>query len=219
MDSTELAGIMREFLMDAGPIYIVLGVIVALVLGYWYGRQQGDAGRVRELEAELENQRSKSMAYRSQVDRHFQSSAELFTKMAYSYRDMYEHVVKGYDQLGAGPQNRALPSTAAKLLELTEEDKQSAISGKATPAPSTPPTAKPIPTQSATPAAKPSAPSGATVQSSRPAASSAMRPASSAKPTPSSPGTIPGADSVVKSPDQPDRIRIRPNPMDTDKKS
>ena len=219
MDSTELAGIMREFLMDAGPIYIVLGIIVALVLGYWYGRQQGDAGRVRELEAELESQRSKAMAYRSQVDRHFQSSAELFTKMAYSYRDMYEHVVKGYDQLGAGPQNRALPSTAAKLLELTEEEKQSAISGKATPAPSSAPVTKPTPTQSATPAAKPTAAPASTAQSSRPAASLATRTTPSVKPATSSEGTIPGADSVLKSPDQPDRIRIRPNPLGTDKKS
>ncbi|MFP4683689.1 MAG: ZapG family protein, partial [Ectothiorhodospira sp.] len=120
--------------MVGGNILTIAGFIGAGLLGFWFGRQQGDAGRVLELESEVENQRRKLESYRSQVNRHFEKTATLFTGMAHSYRELYEHLVDSYDRLGNGPSSRFLPRRASALLELSREEQRRAIPGKARPA-------------------------------------------------------------------------------------
>ncbi|WP_200178027.1 YhcB family protein [Ectothiorhodospira mobilis] len=134
MSSTELAANMRDLVMVGGNILTIAGFIGAGLLGFWFGRQQGDAGRVLELESEVENQRRKLESYRSQVNRHFEKTATLFTGMAHSYRELYEHLVDSYDRLGNGPSSRFLPRRASALLELSREEQRRAIPGRARPA-------------------------------------------------------------------------------------
>lgn len=133
MSSTELAANMRDLVMVGGNILTIAGFVGAGLLGFWFGRQQGDAGRVLELESEVENQRRKLESYRSQVNRHFEKTATLFTGMAHSYRELYEHLVDSYDRLGNGPSSRFLPRRASALLELSREEQRRAIPGKARP--------------------------------------------------------------------------------------
>lgn len=295
MSSTELAANMRDLVMVGGNILTIAGFIGAGLLGFWFGRQQGDAGRVLELESEVENQRRKLESYRSQVNRHFEKTATLFTGMAHSYRELYEHLVDSYDRLGNGPSSRFLPRRASALLELSREEQRRAIPGRARPAETetakTPdprgatalkPEAKPQqaaaqqkaaaakatdprgptafkpeakPQQKAA-AAKPAAsrPQGATAakpatpaQKPDPRGATAFKPATQAQklttqarsatpaqkpvqkpaaqrpataaPRPTTPlrpakanggRTIPGANTVVKQPGQPDRIRVTP---------
>ncbi|MFW2131651.1 YhcB family protein, partial [Ectothiorhodospira haloalkaliphila] len=152
MSSSEIAANLRDFITLGGNVLTVAGFVGAGLLGFWFGRQQGDAGRVLELQSEVENQRRKLESYRSQVNRHFEKTATLFTGMARSYRDLYEHLVDSYDRLGEGPSQQFLPRRASALLELSREEQRRAIPGTAR---ATQPEAKPAAKPEAKPEAKP----------------------------------------------------------------
>lgn len=187
MSSTEIAANMREFLMVGDSMLTVLGFVGAGLLGFWFGRQQGDAGRVRDLEKELDNQQRKINNYRSQVNRHFEKTATLFTGMAHSYRELYDHLVDSYDRLGDGPSNRFLPRRASALLELSKEEQRRAIPAAAKPAQAAAPAAKaPAAAKPEAPKAAPAAPKAAPAPAAAPKAA-APAPAPKAAPAPQKP--------------------------------
>ncbi|WP_238619493.1 YhcB family protein [Ectothiorhodospira mobilis] len=186
MSSTELAANMRDLVMVGGNILTIAGFIGAGLLGFWFGRQQGDAGRVLELESEVENQRRKLESYRSQVNRHFEKTATLFTGMAHSYRELYEHLVDSYDRLGNGPSSRFLPRRASALLELSREEQRRAIPGRARPSEAEP--------------AKAPDPRGATAfkPEAKPQQAAAAKPAAQQKPAPAAKATDPRGPTAFK---------------------
>ncbi|MBK1673795.1 hypothetical protein CKO35_10855 [Ectothiorhodospira shaposhnikovii] len=232
MSSTEIAANMREFLMVGDSMLTVLGFVGAGLLGFWFGRQQGDAGRVRDLEKELDNQQRKIDNYRSQVNRHFEKTATLFTGMAHSYRELYDHLVESYDRLGTGSSNRFLPRRASALLELSKDEQRRAIPAAAKPAQAAakPEAPKAAPAPAAAPKAAAPAPKAAPAPQKPAAAAPQPKPQNrpdprgatalkrDIKPKAGEPAkTMPGATSV-KAPGQPDRIRLAAKDLETAKK-
>ncbi len=86
----------------------VLGVVIAGRLG------NSSPARISELESQLEAMREKHDTYRDSVSDHFGTTAELIQQMTDSYRDVYQH-------LASGAQDLCTEDVAGKMLPATEE--------------------------------------------------------------------------------------------------
>ncbi len=99
-------------------ILILLGLIAAAVAGFLLGRQTSHGRQeAQALKAELEKQRQEMADYRQSVNQHFEKTATLFTSMAGSYRDLYDHLSESYSRLADVPAQRLLPDHPGALLE------------------------------------------------------------------------------------------------------
>jgi uncharacterized protein len=99
-------------------ILIILAVSAAAITGYLVGRQTAPGKRrVDDLQKELEASRQTMADYRKSVDHHFQKTATLFTTMAGSYRELYDHLRESYGTLTDTPGRPLLPEHAGALLE------------------------------------------------------------------------------------------------------
>jgi len=82
---------------------VVVGVLVALVVGFLIGRYAGGPGKkADELAAELEAAKEEAASYRKAVDAHFDETATLFVSMAGSYKALFQHLSNGYEKLSDG---------------------------------------------------------------------------------------------------------------------
>lgn len=70
--------------------------------------------RVNELENRLQDLQRDQAEYRNQVSEHFNTTAELVHQMTESYRDVYQH-------LASGAQNLCTEDVASKLLPAGEQ--------------------------------------------------------------------------------------------------
>ena len=62
---------------------VVLGVVIALVLGFLIGRYAGGPRKkADQLAEELEREKAAAASYRKAVDTHFDETATLFVSMA-----------------------------------------------------------------------------------------------------------------------------------------
>lgn len=99
-------------------ILIFLGLTAAAVAGFFIGRQTSHGRQeAQALKAELEKQRQEMTEYRQSVNQHFEKTASLFTSMAGSYRDLYDHLSESYSRLADAPAQRLLPDHPGALLE------------------------------------------------------------------------------------------------------
>lgn len=104
----------------AAAIIIAIALTAAAVIGYYVGRHTAPGKRqVDSLQEELEQSRRQMADYRQSVDRHFEKTATLFTNMAGSYRDLYDHLRESYGTLTDTPGRPLLPERAGALLEAT----------------------------------------------------------------------------------------------------
>jgi len=79
---------------------IIVAALVSLFLGFLVGRfAGGPRKRADQLAAELEEKKDEAARYRQEVDAHFDKTATLFVSMAGSYKDLFEHLSSGYEQL------------------------------------------------------------------------------------------------------------------------
>ena len=88
----------------------IAAVLIAALIGFFIGRSCGGGKeRIRELEAEVEQQNSEVQrqaqeieGYRKEVETHFDKTATLFVSMAGSYKELFEHLSSGYEKLSSG---------------------------------------------------------------------------------------------------------------------
>ncbi len=82
----------------------VAAVLAAAVIGFLLGRSKfgGAHKRVEALEAEVLRQKEELSGYRREVEFHFDKTASLVASMAGSYKDLFEHLSSGYEQLSSG---------------------------------------------------------------------------------------------------------------------
>ncbi len=85
---------------------LLVGVVIGLLIG---GRLSANPARLRELESELREAREAERRYRSSVGDHFSLTADLVHHMTQSYREVYDH-------LASGAQDLCSDEIAAKLL-------------------------------------------------------------------------------------------------------
>jgi uncharacterized protein len=106
--------------MSATAAAIIIGIALtaAAVIGFYVGRHTAPGKRrVDSLQEELEQSRRQMADYRESVNRHFEKTANLFTNMAGSYRDLYDHLRESYGTLTDTPGRPLLPERAGALLE------------------------------------------------------------------------------------------------------
>ena len=109
---------------------LIVAVIVAAVIGFIIGRRMNidNQEAIRQLNAEHELQLQAKQAeidsYHNKVNEHFDKTASLFVNMAGSYKDLFDHLSAGYDQLGELGMDKKLPDRAGALLDGPEANEQ-----------------------------------------------------------------------------------------------
>lgn len=90
-----------------GIAAFAIGIAIGIVSAGKLGRT--DPARIRELERQLDALQRRHDSYRSSVSEHFSTTAELVQNMTESYRDVYQH-------LAGGAQNLCSEEVAGKML-------------------------------------------------------------------------------------------------------
>ena len=85
---------------------LLAGVVIGLLIG---GKLSANPSRVKELEAQLRDAKETERRYRDNVSDHFSMTADLVHHMTESYREVYEH-------LASGAQDLCPEEVAGKLL-------------------------------------------------------------------------------------------------------
>lgn len=100
-----------------------LGIVFAGLIGFALGRRQAPGGtaQMKEMEdiheQELAQKQLELEAYQQQVHDHYNKTANLFKGMAGSYKELFDHLSVGYEQLGNLSDQRILPERAGALLD------------------------------------------------------------------------------------------------------
>lgn len=100
-----------------------LAVIFAGLIGFAIGRRQspGGSAQLKEMEdlheQELAQKQLELEAYQQKVHDHYNKTANLFKDMAGSYKELFDHLSVGYEQLGNYSDQRVLPERAGALLD------------------------------------------------------------------------------------------------------
>lgn len=88
---------------------------VGMVIGYFFaGRINSNPTKVTELEQKLQDLQRSHDRYRDEVSEHFSTTAELVQQMTESYRDVYQHLASGAQELCTG-------EVASKLLPTSSD--------------------------------------------------------------------------------------------------
>lgn len=93
-------GIDASWVWAIGFIALACGLGCGVAIGYLL---LGDNRRARELQVEFDKLQNEFDGYRGQVSQHFQQTSELIQKMTDSYREVYEHLASGSQELCQNP--------------------------------------------------------------------------------------------------------------------
>ncbi len=98
-------------------IWLVLTGVAGLIAGFFIGRSSS-AGvkRSLQLDQELRDVRGELDRYRNSVVEHFTGTAQLVNKLTADYREMYQHLSRGAQEL-AGGRTPHIESLAAPQVE------------------------------------------------------------------------------------------------------
>ena len=94
-----------------GLVCLVLGVVAGYVMA---SRMNSAPSKVSELEQKLQDLQRTHDRYREEVSEHFSTTAELVQQMTDSYKDVYQHLASGAQDLCSG-------EVASKLLPTSHE--------------------------------------------------------------------------------------------------
>lgn len=109
---------------------LIAVAITATLVGFFIGRRMNVDNRevIRQIKQEHEQQLLQKQAeidtYRDKVHEHFDKTAGLFVNMAGSYRELFDHLSAGYDQLGELGMDKKLPERAGALLDGPEANER-----------------------------------------------------------------------------------------------
>jgi len=95
-----------------GIVCLAAGLVAGLLIGKKV--QAGSPARLTELEAQMQELQRHHADYREHVSEHFNTTAELVQQMTESYRDVYQHLATGAQQL-------CTEDVASKLLPASEQ--------------------------------------------------------------------------------------------------
>jgi len=94
---------------------LALGVILGLVIA---SRYSSGPVRVRELENQIRSLKDNQREYKDSVSDHFSLTAELIQQMTESYRDVYQHLASGAQDLcSAEVANKLLPADSDAVFD------------------------------------------------------------------------------------------------------
>ena len=94
-----------------------LGTIIGLLIA---GRLDVSPSKVKHLEEQVRKLKECNSEYRDSVSDHFSMTAELVQHMTESYRDVYQHLASGAQDLCSGDvSNKLLPTEPDAVFETT----------------------------------------------------------------------------------------------------
>lgn len=108
--------------MEIWALTIVIAIIAAL-LGFALGRRQapGSDHQMKEIaesyDRQLADKQAELDAYKQKVHAHYDKTAQAFKDMAGSYKELFDHLSHGYEELGNFTDQRVLPDRAGALLD------------------------------------------------------------------------------------------------------
>jgi len=92
-----------------GVICLAIGAAAGFFLAT---RVKAGPTRISELEQQLQDLQRSHARYREEVSEHFSTTADLVQQMTDSYRDVYQHLASGAQDLCSGEvANRLLPAS------------------------------------------------------------------------------------------------------------
>ena len=102
---------------------LFLATIFAALIGFAIGRRKAPGGQdeikklTEEYNQQISQKQAELVAYQRQVHEHYDQTATLFKGMAGSYKELFDHLSVGYEQLGNLSDQRVLPERAGALLD------------------------------------------------------------------------------------------------------
>ena len=110
-----MTGMTEQMWLMAGA-----AAVLAALIGFLLGRSSGGSKqRVAELEAEVSRQNEEISTYKREVETHFDKTATLVAAMAGSYKDLFEHLSSGYEELSSGSARQLFRDRAVSYTHLT----------------------------------------------------------------------------------------------------
>jgi hypothetical protein len=111
--------------MSTGLIVLItlLAAIISGAIGFVVGRKKAPGGEaevkklIGEYEEQLLQKQNEINTYQQMVHEHYDKTAGLFKDMAGSYKNLFDHLSTGYEQLGNLSDKRVLPERAGALLD------------------------------------------------------------------------------------------------------
>lgn len=102
------------------------GIIIGVVFA---SRLNTSPARVQELENQIRDLKETHNSYRDNVSDHFSMTAELFQHMTESYKDVYQHLASGAQELcSSDVANKLLPARSESVFE-NDSDENELIAG------------------------------------------------------------------------------------------
>lgn len=99
---------------------LAIGIVIGFVIA---GRTKAAPSKVTDLEAQLEELQRSNTRYREEVSNHFSMTAELVQQMTDSYRDVYQHLATGAQELCSGEvANKLLPTSSDNMPGNSDND-------------------------------------------------------------------------------------------------
>ncbi len=96
---------------------LAIGVVVGVVIA---SRISSSPSRVRELESQIRKLKESHTEYKDSVSDHFSMTAELIQHMTESYREVYQHLASGAQDLCSNEvANKLLPADSDAVFDTT----------------------------------------------------------------------------------------------------
>ncbi len=101
----------------------ILCILLSGAIGFMIGRKKAPGGEqeiknlIEQYEQQLAQKQSELDSYQQLVHEHYDKTAGLFKNMAGSYKELFDHLSTGYEQLGNYSDTRVLPERAGALLD------------------------------------------------------------------------------------------------------
>ena len=159
-----MTGFDASWLWAFGLLGVAAGFTVGVIIGFRY---LSNKPRLAELEQQIEAAKAEQADYKQQVTTHFAKTAELFQNMTDSYRNVYQHLAEGSNQLCSDiPQAPQLDlpdsATLADLGQSTSVAEEEAPEAESVAVESPQAAEQPAEVSAATPPADKPKPAGAT---------------------------------------------------------
>ena len=105
------------------------GLAVGVVIGVVFANKLGTSpARVQELENQIRQLKQDHNEYRDDVSDHFSMTAELVQHMTESYRDVYQHLASGAQDLcSTEVAGKLLPAKSGDVFENSNEEESSGL--------------------------------------------------------------------------------------------
>ena len=105
--------------------FLAIGVVVGILFA---SHLKSSPSRVRELESQIKSLKESHGEYRDSVSDHFSMTAELVQHMTESYKEVYQHLASGAQDLcSTEVASKLLPTESDAVFEATSQEEATGL--------------------------------------------------------------------------------------------